>query len=179
MMNKKLRNGLFILLVVILLVTIIIEIKPRKNGKQVDDGDADYATDKSKPRGIRNNNPGNLKITNINWKGKVPVNQNTDGTFEQFTAYKWGVRAMILDVANDIIYDGLNTITKVIVEYTATNQAAYIVFVSNKARIAPEAYITASKSTLRALIPAMAEFEQGEPAINDVQFEAGYQAAFA
>jgi len=177
-MNKKLRNGLFILLVVIIIWAVIREIKPLKKPKQADDGEADYAADKSKPRGIRNNNPGNIKRSNIQWQGKVPFSQSTDQVFEQFTAYKWGIRAMILDVANDIIYDDLDTITKVIMEYSATNQAPYIIFVSNKAKIAPNAYIQATKSTLRKLIPAMAEFEQGEPAINDVQFDAGYQAAF-
>ncbi|MCA9329527.1 hypothetical protein KDA11_02695, partial [Candidatus Saccharibacteria bacterium] len=34
------------------------------------------------PRGIRNNNPGNIRISNNQWRGKIPVSQNTDGSFE-------------------------------------------------------------------------------------------------
>jgi hypothetical protein len=41
------------------------------------------------PRGIRNNNPLNLRVGN-NWKGEV--SQPTDHTFEQFTEMKWVVR---------------------------------------------------------------------------------------
>ena len=29
-------------------------------------------------RGIRNNNPGNLVLTNIAWQGKIPNSQNTE-----------------------------------------------------------------------------------------------------
>lgn len=44
------------------------------------------------PRGIRNNNPLNIKIGN-DWKGEVP---NTDGTFEQFESMEYGLRAELL-----------------------------------------------------------------------------------
>jgi len=39
---------------------------------------------KSKIRGLRNNNPGNLEKRSTPWQGKVPHSQNTDGRFEQF-----------------------------------------------------------------------------------------------
>ena len=49
---------------------------------------------KKLPRGIRNNNPGNIRIANNNWQGKVPVSENTDGDFEQFYKMEMGVRAL-------------------------------------------------------------------------------------
>ena len=49
---------------------------------------------KNLPRGIRNNNPGNIRIANNNWQGKVPVSENTDGDFEQFYKMEMGVRAL-------------------------------------------------------------------------------------
>lgn len=49
---------------------------------------------KKLPRGIRNNNPGNIKIANNDWLGKIPVSENTDGTFEQFKDMKYGARAL-------------------------------------------------------------------------------------
>lgn len=42
------------------------------------------------PRGIRNNNPLNIRKGN-NWKGEVAV--SNDGEFEQFVSMQWGVRA--------------------------------------------------------------------------------------
>lgn len=45
-------------------------------------------------RGIRNNNPGNIKLSNTAWRGKVPNAQNTDGTFEQFQDMAHGIRAV-------------------------------------------------------------------------------------
>src|SRR5262245_28843201 len=72
-----------------------------------------YQFDKSQPRGIRNNNPGNIRLNkNNDWTGKVPADKNTDGSFEQFTDYKYGVRALIILLRN-YINGGKNTITKV------------------------------------------------------------------
>lgn len=45
------------------------------------------------PRGLRNNNPLNIRIGN-NWKGEVEI--NTDGIFEQFKHMKWGWRAAFI-----------------------------------------------------------------------------------
>lgn len=95
-------------------------------------------------RGLRNNNPGNLVLTTIAWKGKVPNAQNTDGKFEQFTQPLWGIRAMFIDVRGDIEKDGLNTIRKLITEYAPkfeNNTAAYIQSVVNQVGIGPDTRI--------------------------------------
>ena len=46
--------------------------------------------DRKLPRGIRNNNPLNIRKGN-NWKGEV--SNSTDGEFEQFVSMQWGIRA--------------------------------------------------------------------------------------
>lgn len=46
--------------------------------------------EKKQPRGIRNNNPLNIRKGN-NWQGEVT--NPTDGEFEQFVSMQWGVRA--------------------------------------------------------------------------------------
>lgn len=81
-------------------------------------------------RGIRNNNPGNLRFTNIAWQGKIPKEKNTDAkvSFEQFTEVKWGIRAMLRDLLNDID-KGKNTLRLLINEYAPpieNNTANYI-----------------------------------------------------
>lgn len=50
------------------------------------------------PRGIRNCNPGNIRITKDKWKG-LRVDQ-TDKEFFQFTEMKWGYRALIRTLQN-------------------------------------------------------------------------------
>lgn len=44
------------------------------------------------PRGIRNNNPGNLQKSSASWDGKVP--NSTDDSFEQFTSPQAGLQAL-------------------------------------------------------------------------------------
>ena len=76
-------------------------------------------------RGIRNNNPGNLVKTSIQWKGKV---KGSDSRFETFANIYYGVRAAGLDLIADI-KKGKNTIRKLITEYAPPNEndtTAYI-----------------------------------------------------
>ena len=44
------------------------------------------------PRGIRNNNPGNIRISGDNWQGLS--RPQLDQEFFQFTGPEWGVRAL-------------------------------------------------------------------------------------
>ncbi len=74
---------------------------------------------KDKSRGIRNNNPGNLRfVASNNWLGKIPYVENTDAdkAFEQFTEIKYGIRAMLRVVINNID-KGNDTVTKIITRY--------------------------------------------------------------
>ena len=96
-------------------------------------------------RGINNNNPGNLVKTAINWKGKVPHNENTDNRFEQFTRPEWGIRAMYIDIKGDIENDGSDTLEKLISEYAPRHEndtESYIDFVSKRIGLARTAPIT-------------------------------------
>jgi hypothetical protein len=93
-------------------------------------------------RGIRNNNPGNLRNFNIPWQGKIPVNQNTDykKEFDQFTEVKYGIRAMLRDLTNDID-KGKNTIRKLISAYAPPSEndtQKYIDVVAKAVGLAPD-----------------------------------------
>jgi len=48
---------------------------------------------KQLPRGIRNNNPGNIEWGDP-WQGLLPRDQATDKRFAQFKAPAWGIRAL-------------------------------------------------------------------------------------
>lgn len=94
-------------------------------------------------RGIRNNNPGNLRFVALNnWVGKIPYVQNTDTdkAFEQFTDIKYGIRAMLRVVINNID-KGNDTITKIISRYAPPSEndtKAYINSVSKTCGLQPD-----------------------------------------
>ena len=105
------------------------------------------------PRGVRNNNPGNLRLTSIAWKGKVPNAQNSDRSFEQFIDYAgipghiWGIRAMFKDIYGDVVKDGQNTVRKLIYTYAPPHENAtqsYVDAVSRALGKSADAVIVAS-----------------------------------
>lgn len=71
-------------------------------------------------RGYRNNNPLNLRISAEEWKGKIPLSQNTDRNvktgkmeFEQFLTMPYGFRANMINMRTQI-NRGNNTIEKLV-----------------------------------------------------------------
>ena len=147
--------------------------------------------DCSVPRGIRNNNPGNLKVGNSPWLGKVPFEDNQDyncntgrvtRTFEQFTAYKYGIRALVKLLKNYMDVTGLKTISQIINRYapsTENNPAAYINYVSSYTGISPNTPLSPSRETLRALARSIATYENGTEAISDAEFYAVWNEFFS
>lgn len=94
----------------------------------------------NKPRGIRNNNPGNIKIGGSPWTGKIPVDENTDGTFEQFTEMKWGVRAMVKLIYNYVHKYHVKDLHGIISKYAPSsenNVEAYVQSVAKNSQINP------------------------------------------
>jgi hypothetical protein len=124
---------------------------------------------KNLPRGLRNNNLGNLRISNIKWQGKIPNNQNTDKAFEQFTSLHFGLRAMLTDVANDITIKKLNTLTKLVNSYappTENDTVNYINFVSRATGLQPNEPIKLNPDTLAKIVRAKILIENGTAIIN-------------
>lgn len=68
-------------------------------------------TGKKIPRGIRNNNPLNIRVGN-KWVGEVDI--KTDKEFEQFTDVKYGIRAAILILYRYVFKSGLHTIRDIL-----------------------------------------------------------------
>lgn len=87
----------------------------------------------SLPRGIRNNNPANLILTNIGWNGKIPNSQNTDGKFEQFKTAHYGIRAAFRNIKTQMS-KGFDTVETLITRWappTENNTNSYISHVKN------------------------------------------------
>ncbi|MDD4970748.1 MAG: hypothetical protein PHT07_15080 [Paludibacter sp.] len=119
------------------------------------------------PRGVRNNNPGNINATSTTWNGKVPATENTDGRFEQFYEFPYGVRALILNLKS-YFKDGKNTVRKIIetwapaAENGKASTEAYVQDVAKKVGVKPDTVITFDRKYIDKLVKAIGQHENGE-----------------
>lgn len=123
------------------------------------------------PRGIRNNNPLNIRIGN-KWKGlKTP---NTDGAFDQFISVQWGYRAAFIILRNYINKHKCNTVRKIISRFAPSsenNTAAYIKTVCKKTGYQPDQELRPIYADLAKLVYAMAWVESmAVPSTNTLRY---------
>lgn len=115
------------------------------------------------PRGIRNNNPLNIRIGNT-WLGEVP--NPTDSDFEQFVAVKYGLRAGFCILRRYIRRYKRNTVRKIVTAWapsTENNTERYIQLVCKFGCLDPDVEIRFEDSlTMCSLVQAMARVEVGE-----------------
>lgn len=124
---------------------------------------------KIEPRGIRNNNPLNIR-KGSNWQGeKYPQD---DKSFEQFESMQYGVRAGFIILRRYISgYNGLtqrfNTIEKIISRWAPASEndtRAYIAQVERLTGIPSRQQISFSqRSFMVAIVDAMIRVECGQP----------------
>lgn len=77
-------------------------------------------------RGIRNNNPGNIRHGKSKWAGMSQT--QTDAAFVQFTSPEYGIRALAILLRN-YFKQGFDTIEKIFPKYAPSsenNTEAYI-----------------------------------------------------
>lgn len=117
-------------------------------------------------RGLRNNNPGNIRQSAVVYEGEIRPSQ--DKSFKQFKSVAYGYRAMfvILDSYKRRGYrtlrDMLNRYAPPVENYTDK----YIDFVCKKAGVLPDNTIeTLSATTMIPIISAMSQMENGVPAV--------------
>lgn len=124
---------------------------------------------KIEPRGIRNNNPLNIRKGN-NWKGEVQP--QSDKSFEQFESIQYGIRAGFIILRRYMTgYNGLtqkfNTIDKIISRWAPAaenNTKAYIAQVEKLTGIPRHRQISfTERSFMVALVDAMIRVECGQP----------------
>jgi len=136
-----------------------------------------YLNDQSKVRGIRNNNPGNIRVSLSRWSGKVQANQ--DGDFEQFYDIVYGLRAMIRLLFNYIHKDGLDTIAKIIPKYAPShenNTENYIAYVCRRSGLARDTKLNFFRGEAWIVVRAMVELENGADAAKYIPFHVFNQA---
>lgn len=114
-------------------------------------------------RGLRNNNPGNIRHDGTRWQGeRIP---STDPSFKQFTSMAYGYRAMFKLLTNYARLHGCQTIRKIISRWAPPSEndtAAYIATVSRLTGIAPDQTIDiASHDQMCSLVAAMSQVKNG------------------
>lgn len=116
------------------------------------------------PRGIRNNNPGNIRWGDY-WKVLVPESQRTDKSFCQFTSPEYGIRAMIIILRNYQRKRGINTVSGIIQRWAPpieNNTQAYINSVAQAAGVKPDQQIdTFDSRFMMTLLQAIIKHENG------------------
>lgn len=118
---------------------------------------------KAIPRGIRNNNPLNIRIGNV-WLGEV---QNpTDPSFEQFVSMVYGVRAGFVLLRRYINHYMRRTVPEIIAAWAPANENAtskYVDMVCQLSGIKPDAQLDYfDVDTMVALVDAMIYVECGQ-----------------
>lgn len=89
-----------------------------------------------------------------------------DGTFIIFSDMSWGTRALGQSLIN-MINKGYSTIATLIPQWSATDQAAYIVDVSSDTGIDQNATLGTDSQTITLLIRAICNQENGDTASYD------------
>lgn len=133
----------------------------------------DFRNQPNLPRGLRNNNPGNIK-TGEGWKGVV----GNDGVFDIFADDTWGLRALAMDLTAKINRDGLTTIRQIVSVYAPPSEndtLSYIQAVSDTTGLPADQQLTADAATLHSLIRGVITHENGQPAnmISDADIDQG------
>lgn len=117
---------------------------------------------KTTPRGLRNNNPLNIRIGNT-WLGERE--HPTDGAFEEFVHIKYGYRAAFIILRRYIRRYGKNTIASIISTWapaSENNTKKYIDVVSKLTGIDPLQPIEyEDRITMVKLVSAMQFMECG------------------
>lgn len=133
------------------------------------------------PRGIRNNNPGNIDYRKANnWQGRLPRDLEIEPRFERFSAPEYGIRAIMKLLGTYRRTYGDDTVRKLIRRWAPpveNDTGAYVASVARSAGVGPDQALPLhlEQSTLLALAKAIVKHENGQ----DPYTDATYKAALA
>lgn len=111
-----------------------------------------------KTRGIRNNNPFNIRKSSSRWLGKI---KGSDNEFETFDSLDHGYRAGLLLLANYYKKYKLHSVGAILRRFappTENNLDNYIRYVCTHSNILPYQFITL-KTLLWKIAPLIAKYE--------------------
>ena len=129
----------------------------------------------STPRGLRNNNPLNIRRNPDHFLGEVVP--GADPLFKQFENATYGYRAAFV-ILYTYLCRGLNTIEKIVRTWappTENNTESYIAHVAQRSGVGRTKVLTTETGgDYRKIVAAMSHCENGVPA-NMADVEAGFR----
>ncbi|MBV5720082.1 structural protein [Pseudomonas aeruginosa] len=118
------------------------------------------------PRGIRNNNPGNIVWSaRNNWQGQLPHDPQIEPRFCRFDTAHNGTRALAKLLLNYCKVYGLRTVESLIARWAPSNEnntRAYASAVARAMGVPPQASLHLDQATLVALVTAIIHQENGQ-----------------
>jgi len=114
-------------------------------------------------RGLRNNNPGNIRLGSFRYKGEKA--ESSDTAFRQFESMEWGYRAMFVLLHTYAKKHGCCTLRQMINRYAPpmeNHTDHYIRRVAHTTHLSSDEKIsTTDAATMTAVVAAMSEVENG------------------
>lgn len=136
------------------------------------------------PRGLRNNNPGNLRFSPDHWQGEIA---GTDPDFVTFEDITHGIRAAAIIFLNYSRLRGLSTIAQYVSRWAPSNDSgstdnnpttAYVNYVATACGADPNnSFNLEDAGNLSKLLDAVFQFENGGCYVTLDQITAGVDAA--
>lgn len=129
-------------------------------------------TSKTLPRGIRNNNPGNIRLSAARWQGQKTF--QLDPAFVEFETPEMGLRALMRVLLTYKIKYGLDSVESIINRYAPPHENAtdsYIHAVAKHLGVKRRDVIDArDEKILTKLAQAITRHENGVPPKNAPRF---------
>lgn len=126
-------------------------------------------------RGLRNNNPGNIRLDGTDWQGEVP---SKDKSFKTFKTMAWGYRAMFVTLNTYQTKHKLRTIREMIGRWAPPNEnntENYVSAVAAGAGVDADSAVTSTnRDVMVPIVAAMSRMENGRAAVM-VDVEAGWK----
>jgi len=118
------------------------------------------------PRGVRNNNPGNIRHSQVHWEGEALTQPDPD--FVQFMDPEHGIRA-IVRILRSYKRNGLDTIRKAVNRWAPPNENntdAYVSAVCEKCGVGPDDSVDYD-TIMTILVKAIIQHENGTQPYGD------------
>jgi len=132
----------------------------------------------NQPRGIRNNNPGNIRHGD-QWVGLAT--EQEDPSFCSFIKPEYGIRAMGKILVNYQRRYGINTVRGIINRWAPpveNDTDAYVAHVADVVGVDPDEKVVVA-DVLAKLIPVIIKHENGQMPYSDEQIAKGIEMATA
>lgn len=138
------------------------------------------------PRGIRNNNPGNIR-RGAKWQGLAP--EQPDSEFATFVEPVWGIRALARTLRTYAFTHGLQTVREIINRWAppvgrdsqgrtyTQDSSAYVNHVARSLGVDPDQRLDFDAAQLQALVAAIIRHENGKQPYSAELISDGIQRA--